>query len=84
MEMVATLLRTDENSRFEGFYAFLLPLQVIGYPTYSWISRRCLEPVPNIKYIKSSWEKIQRRASQLALKQKRGEMSYGAHCRLLN
>ena len=29
-------------------------------------------------------EKVQRRASRLALKQKRGEMSYEDRCRLLN
>ena len=73
--MVATLLRTDENSIFEGFDAFLLPLQVIGYPTHSGIRRRRLEPVPNIKDIKSNWEKPKESISvSLKTKARRNEL----------
>ena len=52
-----------------------ISLQVIGYPTYSWIRRRRLEPVPNIKVIKSSWEKPKETISvSLKTKARRNEL----------
>ena len=56
------------------FKSLVKPILEYAVPVWSPYQKKDIE----------SLEKVQRRASRLALKQKRGEMSYEDRCRLLN
>ena len=77
LSQLTRILDSKGSMRCCCLYKSLVTRPILEYAAAVW------SPYQQVKDTKSL-EKIQRRPSQLALKQKRGEMSYGAHCRLLN
>ena len=68
-------LGSDNRYAFSRLFKSLVrPVLEYAAPVWSPYQKKDIE----------SLEKVQRRTSRLALKQKRGEMSYEVRCRLLN
>ena len=74
--VIKRLLGSDSRYAFSCFKSLVRPiLEYVPLPPSG---------APTKKKDTESLEKVQRRASRLALKEKRGEMSYEDRCRLLN